>query len=87
MRLDLPPPNIHSLYKLFHWQTQNSARPDLGKGLSYVKHKKNEKLILLFVKEKAKNEFSNSLGYVFIREGKLKDYYGSKPMSINWELS
>jgi hypothetical protein len=27
------------------------------------------------------------MGYVFIGEGKLKDYYGSKPMSINWELN
>lgn len=72
---------------LFHWQTQNSARPDLGKGLSYVNHKKTEKRILLFVREKAKNEFGNSLGYVFIGEGELKDFYGSKPMSINWELN
>lgn len=23
---------------LFHWQSQNSSRPDIGKGLSYVKH-------------------------------------------------
>ena len=72
---------------LFHWQTQNSARPDLGKGLSYINHKKTNKRILLFVREKAKNEFGNSLGYVFIGEGKIKDYNGSKPMSINWELN
>jgi superfamily II DNA or RNA helicase len=72
---------------LFHWQTQNSARPDLGKGLSYIKHKEQEKRILLFVREKAKNEFGNSLGYVFIGEGEIKDHYGSKPMSINWKLN
>lgn len=71
---------------LFHWQTQNSARPDLGKGLSYVNHLETEKRILLFVREKAKNEFGNSLGYVFIGEGKIKDFKGSKPMSINWKL-
>jgi superfamily II DNA or RNA helicase len=71
---------------LFHWQTQNSARPDVGKGLSYVNHKNQEKRILLFVREKAKNEFGNTLGYVFIGEGELKDHYGSKPMSINWAL-
>jgi superfamily II DNA or RNA helicase len=71
---------------LFHWQTQNSARPDKGKGLSYIKHKENDKRILLFVREKAKNEFGNSLGYVFIGEGNLEDYKGSKPMSINWKL-
>lgn len=72
--------------QLFHWQTQNQSRPDKGKGLSYINHKKNEKRILLFVREKSKNEFGKSLGYVFIGEGNLKDYYGSKPMSINWEL-
>ena len=71
---------------LFHWQTQNSARPEVGKGLSYINHKKEEKRILLFVREKAKNEFGNTLGYVFVGEGELKDHYGSKPMSINWEL-
>lgn len=71
---------------LFHWQTQNSARPDKGKGLSYIKHKELEKRILLFVREKAKDEFGNTNGYVFIGEGELKDHYGSKPMNINWEL-
>jgi len=72
---------------LFHWQSQNSARPDIGKGLSYIKHKESNKKILLFVREKAEDEFKNTLGYVFIGEGNIKDYYGSKPMSINWELN
>jgi superfamily II DNA or RNA helicase len=72
---------------LFHWQTQNSARPDRGKGLSYINHKDTEKRILLFVREKAKNQYGNSLGYVFVGEGNLKDYQGSKPMNINWELN
>ena len=72
---------------LFHWQTQNSARPDKGKGLSYIKHQEENKRILLFVREKAKDEFGNTKGYVFIGEGNIKDYYGSKPMSINWELN
>ena len=26
------------------------------------------------------------MGYVFIGEGKLKDHYGEKPMSIIWNL-
>jgi len=71
---------------LFHWQSQNSSRPDKGKGLSYIHHKENRKIILLFVREKANDEYGNTMGYVFIGEGELKDYYGSKPMSINWEL-
>jgi superfamily II DNA or RNA helicase len=71
---------------LFHWQSQNSARPDTGKGLSYIQHIENNKIILLFIREKANDENGNTMGYVFIGEGKLKDYYGSKPISINWEL-
>ncbi len=72
---------------LFHWQSQNSARPDKGKGLSYIQHLENNRIILLFVREQANNELGNTMGYVFIGEGKLKDYYGTKPMSINWELN
>lgn len=72
---------------LFHWQSQNSASPESGKGLSYIKHQENDKRILLFVREKNKDEFGNTNGYVFIGEGKITDHYGSKPMSINWELN
>jgi hypothetical protein len=72
---------------LFHWQSQNSAGPETPKGLSYINHLCNEKKILLFVREKAKDEFGNTIGYVFIGEGQLKESYGSKPMSIKWELN
>ena len=72
---------------LFHWQSQNSARPDYGKGLTYVNHKENDKKILLFVREKANDEKGNTMGYVFIGEGNFKENEGSKPMNIKWELN
>lgn len=72
---------------LFHWQSQNSARPDKGKGLSYINHLNDGKRILLFVREQKTNEYKNTMGYVFIGEGKYQEHYGSKPMSINWELN
>ncbi len=72
---------------LFHWQSQNSAGPHTPKGKSYIKHLENEKKILLFVRETKKDEYGNTMGYVFIGEGQLKDHYGSKPMSIEWELN
>ena len=72
---------------LFHWQSQNSAGPETTKGLSYIKHIENKKLILLFVREKTKDEFGNTMGYVFVGKGDLKEHYGSKPMSIKWELN
>jgi len=71
---------------LFHWQSQNSTRNDFGKGLTYISHKKLGKQILLFVREKAKDEFGNTMGYVFLGEGTYVEHYGSKPMSITWEL-
>ncbi|MCT4561369.1 MAG: DUF3427 domain-containing protein [Crocinitomicaceae bacterium] len=72
---------------LFHWQSQNAAGPETSKGISYIKHKENEKKILLFVREKAKDEYGNTMGYVFIGEGSLNEFYGAKPMNIKWELN
>jgi hypothetical protein len=72
---------------LFHWQSQNAAGPDTPKGLSYIQHQRTNKKILLFIRERANDEYGNTMGYVFAGEGKLKEHYGSKPMSIIWELS
>lgn len=72
---------------LFHWQSHNAYGPKTSKGLSYINHIEQNKTILLFVREKGKDENGNTLGYVFIGEGIFKDTEGSKPMSIKWELS
>jgi superfamily II DNA or RNA helicase len=72
---------------LFHWQSQNSAGPSTAKGLSYINHQANKKRILLFVREKADDEYGNTMGYVFVGEGSLKEHYGTKPMNIKWELN
>jgi hypothetical protein len=31
--------------------------------------------------------FGNTMGYVFIGEGSVNNYYGSKPMSFEWKLN
>jgi superfamily II DNA or RNA helicase/HKD family nuclease len=72
--------------KIFHWQSQNTARPETGKGLSYVKQKQTGKSILLFVREKNNDEFNNTIAYVFLGLADYIDHYGAKPMSINWAL-
>jgi hypothetical protein len=41
----------------------------------------------LFVREKPKDEHGTTMGYVFVGEGNLKEYYGAKPMNIKWELN
>ena len=71
---------------LFHWQSHNAYGPETTKGVSYINHHENNKKILLFVREKGKDENGNTLGYVFIGEGIFKETEGSKPMSIKWEL-
>ena len=72
---------------LFHWQSQNSSRPDIGRGLSYIQQQQNNKKILLFIREKANDEKGNTMGYVFIGEGNFKEYEDEKPMNIKWELN
>jgi len=71
---------------LFHWQTQNSARPDLGRGLSYVNHIDSGKIILLFVRERKRNEFDSTMSYVFLGDANLIEHSGYKPMNITWKL-
>jgi superfamily II DNA or RNA helicase len=72
--------------KLFHWQSQNSARSDTGVGLAYIKQNETGKNILLFVRERNQDEFGNTMGYVFLGNVKYLKHYNEKPMSITWEL-
>jgi len=71
---------------LFHWQSQNKTRPDSGKGLSYINQAALNKKILLFVRETKRDEWGNTLGYVFLGEAQFVKHEGEKPMSITWEL-
>lgn len=88
---DYSPTTLYNDYaiseKIFHWQSQNSAKPDEGKGRSYINHKKNNRLILLFVRERNNDEYGNTMGYVFLGISNYLDYTGSKPMNIKWELN
>jgi len=88
---DFSPTTMYDDYavneSIFHWQSQNAAGPHTSRGKSYIHHRELGKKILLFVREKAKDEFGNAMGYVFVGEGNLIDHYGSSPMSIRWELN
>lgn len=71
---------------LFHWQTQNSARPNSGRGLGYIKQKENMKTYLLFVREQAKDESGKTMGFVNFGPVDFLKYEGSQPMNITWKL-
>jgi len=72
--------------KLFHWQSQNSTKPDSLKGESYINHQKINKNIILFVRESNHDENKNVMTYICLGKVFYKEHYGSQPMSITWEL-
>ncbi|MCX6148380.1 MAG: DUF3427 domain-containing protein [Candidatus Kapabacteria bacterium] len=71
---------------MFHWQSQNSAKPNSPKGLSYINHSQKGKKILLFVREKNEDENKLTMGYIFLGQLKYVSHEGSQPMSIIWLL-
>lgn len=71
---------------LFHWQSQNNARPDKGRGLDYIQHKKIGKRLLLFVREQTKDKYGRTMGFVNYGEVEYVSHQGSRPMSITWKL-
>jgi superfamily II DNA or RNA helicase len=71
---------------LFHWQTQNSTRPNSGRGLSYITQKETKKVFLLFVREQGKDENGRTVGFVNFGPVDLIKYEGCQPMNITWKL-
>ncbi|PWQ96846.1 DUF3427 domain-containing protein, partial [Leucothrix pacifica] len=72
--------------RLFHWQSQNSARPDKGRGKEYIQHRQIGKRLILFVREQTKDEFGRTMGFVNYGEVEYLSHTGSQPMSIKWKL-
>lgn len=72
---------------LFHWQSQNSARPDKGKGLGYIQQRENGKRIFLFVREQTEDEFGRTMGFVNFGEVEYVSHTGFQPMNITWRLT
>ncbi|OZB17306.1 MAG: restriction endonuclease subunit R [Marinobacter sp. 34-60-7] len=72
--------------RLFHWQSQNSARPDRGKGKDYIQHRTINKRLFLFVREQTKDEYGRTMGFVNYGEVDYVSHTGSQPMSITWKL-
>jgi hypothetical protein len=71
---------------LFHWQSQNSARPDRGRGLEYIQQQKLGKRIFLFVREQSSDEYGRTMGFVNFGEVAYVSHTGSQPMNITWRL-
>ena len=70
---------------LFHWQTQNSARPNSGQGLGYITQQETKKTFLLFVREQGKDENGRTMGFVNFGPVDFVKYEGSQSMNITWK--
>ena len=70
MRKNYSPTTLYHDYAisdtLFNWQSQNSARPDSGKGLSYIQHQQTGKTLILFVREQNIVENGRTLGLLIL---------------------
>jgi superfamily II DNA or RNA helicase/HKD family nuclease/SOS-response transcriptional repressor LexA len=69
----------------FHWQSQNSTRPDNKRGQEIIQHEKLGSRVFLFVRE---NKLSNGKAapFHFYGEVHYERHEGSKPMSVIWKL-
>lgn len=72
--------------QLFHWQSQNSSRPDKGRGKDYIQHREIGKRLFLFVREQSKDEYGRTMGFVNFGEVEYICHSGSQPMNITWKL-
>lgn len=65
---------------LFHWQTQNRARPSNASGKRYTESPTNGWSFQLFVRENRES------AYVALGPVELVSHSGEAPISINWRL-
>jgi homospermidine synthase len=68
-------------------KSQNSARPNSGKGLAYITQKQTSRTILLFVREQAKDENGRTMRFVNFGQVDFVKYEGIQPMNITWKLA
>lgn len=71
--------------ELFNWQSQSRTALESSTGQRYINHRKTNNNILLFVRENKKEDGVAS-PYVYLGQGDMEGYFGSKPITIVWKL-
>ena len=71
---------------IFHWQTQNSTKPESKKGLGLINHEVNDSVLHLFVR---KHKMIKGKGSPFHYCGRViyQSHHDSAPMNIKFKLS
>ncbi len=73
--------------ELFHWQSQNATSETSTKGLSYIHHMRQNKQLLLFIRERTEDEHNNRMSFIFCGSLQYESHTENKPMNINWKLN
>ena len=71
---------------LFHWQSQSRTTEASDTGQRYINHKRQNHMILLFVREERNNRANLAEPYHFLGSADYVSHTGSRPMSITWQL-
>ena len=72
--------------QLFHWQSQSTTTPDSKPGQRYIHQNETGSIVLLFVRERKKNIYKNTMAYTFLGQARFVQTYGSRPMTIIYKL-
>ncbi|MBZ4417366.1 DUF3427 domain-containing protein [Myxococcus sp. RHSTA-1-4] len=71
---------------LFHWESQNSTSASSPTGLRYVEHSRRGTRVVLFVRERKKDDRGESMPYLCLGPARYVRHESERPMRIHWEL-
>ncbi|MCY3879085.1 MAG: DUF3427 domain-containing protein [Rhodobacteraceae bacterium] len=71
---------------LFHWESQNSTSPDSPVGRRYVEQAGSSTKILLFVRERKRDDRGETLPYHCLGYAIYQRHEAERPMKIWWKL-
>jgi hypothetical protein len=70
----------------FHWESQSGTHAGTKVGRRYVSHEAEGSEVLLFVRQRRRDERGITMPYVFLGPVRYVGHQGGRPMRILWEL-
>ncbi|WP_426753487.1 DUF3427 domain-containing protein [Myxococcus sp. Y35] len=71
---------------LFHWESQNATSSASPTGRRYVEHVQRGTRVILFVRERKKDDRGESMPYLCLGPVRYVSHESERPMRILWEL-
>jgi len=71
---------------LFHWESQNATSSSSPTGRRYVEHVQRRTRVILFVRERKKDDRGESMPYLCLGPARYVSHESERPMRILWAL-